>query len=245
MLPIFLRALSGDQVTLTNRLTQNGFAVSGLNATGSLRWKSFIATSVTTNLGDNVTADPVLPNEVIAFGRYQAPAWITPTPQKPDLWTGGFDNVTVTLGSELSVPVQPWIISGPYDQSNEMLSVAAARANLIYGVENTGVWFSFAEAKDRTTSSEIGSLRSAVKTESCDAMRFELSAIGNDIRMLNVYVVDGLGTGNPQSSGGGVIGVFCPNTNIIVLDRKADCCPTVLAHELGHALALWHAPPQM
>jgi hypothetical protein len=102
-----------DQVTLTNRLVDNGFVVSGLASNGPWLWKSFLASSDTTRLGDDITMNLNGPNEVIAFGRYQAPARVTPSSNNSGIWKQGTDEVTVALGNEISVDVQPMDIIWP------------------------------------------------------------------------------------------------------------------------------------
>jgi hypothetical protein len=140
-----------------------------------------------------------------------------------------------------------WILSGPYANSFKTLSVQAARANLIYGVENTGVWFNFAEAVDLTVGStglpfESGVVQGAIEAGDCILFTSFVNNSGlNNGSKLNVYVVANLAAA--RAGQGQTLGITCGGTNVILLDVGAK--PTTLAHELGHAMALWHANPQL
>lgn len=165
-------------------------------------------------------------DEVIAYSRRHPPLLVEDVP-----WTSGNNKIDVGFDDEILIPVQVWIVSGPFSYGQEHAAEAAVATADIWDQERLGVTFSSFDIVDATGDADAETFFDFT----CGLGANIKELIGHVPGRLNVYYV---GTVN---FGGGALygaGVWCPGTKIIGMGLYAS--PELLAHELGHGFHLLH-----
>ena len=175
--------------------------------------------------GAVILVDPFEPSadrsELVAFTRGRPPVLISPVP-----WTAGRDTVTVTFPDPIRISATAWIVKGPFAAQRDT-ALRDAQATLeIWDREGVGIEFDEFEIIDAT------SYANAWKYLDHSVAAFCASGIdtniGNVSGRINIYYVERIGSIGGVACLGGFIGVI------------ATLAPWLLAHEIGHLLALDH-----
>ena len=166
--------------------------------------------------------------EVIAFGVERPPtirasSWATAVADQL---------VTVPLLPPLEIPVTIWVVAGPFATTQQTALTLWQTAQVLFTDERLGVRMSALEVVDATANPNAGAwLAFACGTDNANVAALQ-SAIGARAGRINVYLValvDGsTSRGNVCTVGGGFAAI------------AAGAGAELLAHELGHDLALEH-----
>jgi hypothetical protein len=226
---------AGDLIELQNAATEEvGALVDG--SRGSLRVND--ARYLKLNLGGFFDAAfPVIPldeiefdatrNEIIAFARRRPPVLVPDVP-----WTPFSDRVDVAFDDELRIPIQIWIVQGPFGDQRLRAAEASLATGMAWLNERTGIAFSTVEITDATTDPDVEPFLDFNCTNDGQAIK---TLIGYVPDRLNIYYVNRVDFGTGPSSSRGV---RCSTSKIIAMGRNTD--GMLLAHELGHGLSLIH-----
>jgi hypothetical protein len=163
-----------------------------------------------------------LGNEVLSFAATRAPN------RHATLWTPGTDIFTMPLENMVRVPVTVWILTQPGTfgaQAARALSTLV-QAGALFDAERLGLDFNAIELRDETNNPQRGSF---LNVNSLGALETQ---IGHIAGRFNVYWVQAVNGG----SGNG-IAEFISGDSLAV---GMNTAPGLLAHELGHNLALDH-----
>jgi len=166
--------------------------------------------------------------EVVAYGSERAPtvraqAWDT---------TQGDQIVTVPFAPQLAIPVTVWVLAGPFATTQQTAFDLWQTAQAIFAAERLGVRMDTLEVVDATAQPAA----TAWQSFTCGGGNANVAALQNAIGAragrINVYLVtlvDGsTSRGNACIVGGGFVAI------------ASGAGSELLAHELGHDLALEH-----
>jgi len=177
--------------------------------------------TTTFNVGD--LRHSALADEVITFQTRRAPTW----EQTP--WTNFADQNSTTVANTIRVPITIWIVTAPNTfavQAVQALSTAI-QAGALYDQERLGLDWNLLEVRDATTNPN------AATFQNVDGNFGQLETlIGHVSGRINIYWVSAVNGG----SGNG-LGEVANGDTVAVGQNSA---PGLLAHEIGHNLALDH-----
>lgn len=170
---------------------------------------------------DNFTPSSAT-NEAIAFAGRHPPVLV------PITWTAGSDAVTFAFEDEYHIPVQVWIVQGPFDVVRNLAVDASVETSGIWAGERQGLAFESFDVVDAT-----GDPDAPAVVEFACAVDVK-TLIGFVPGRVNVYYVHTVNFGNGAAT---TNGVFCGGGVIGMGDNTSG---HLLAHELGHAFYLFH-----
>lgn len=198
-------------------LVRDGVATASANYQGYVTSAGMIGVGPRGGTGEVITFSAQRPPSV------QAVTWNT---------AAGDQTVTVPFAAEMQMPVTIWVVAGPFSTTQQTALVLGQTAQQIYTDERMGVRFSTLEIVDATANPKAA----AWGAFSCGAGNANIAAIQADIGArpgrINVYLV-GLVDGSTSRGQSCTIG----GAFAAVASGAGD---DLLAHELGHALALEH-----
>jgi hypothetical protein len=184
------------------------------------------------SLNKNYTEDPSNANEVVAFTQGQLPQYIYA------LWTPGSDEINVNFASPVTLPIKFWDVSSSPRIARFVEEVSLAYARAKYYQWNSGI------DVEAMAGSGVESISGApfnvlapstLGTTGCeDLAPGGVLANYHPTGVLNVYITDLItANGSPYFD---AVGISCGGAIIITTSASMD----VLAHEIGHELALLH-----
>lgn len=208
-------------------ITQVGICLDGRDANGTeVDDRSLVlqgtAPSTTFDVGDLRSSS--LANEVIGFAAGRAPTWAT-TP-----WTNLADRKSASMANTLLVPITIWIVTGPntFTQQGPQAISAAIQAGALFDQERVGLDWSLLELRNATADPDAANFQNVL---GAGLAQLE-TLIGHVNGRINVYwvpAVDGAtGNGLGEAIDGDTVAV------------GQNAAPGLLAHEIGHCLALDH-----
>lgn len=218
-----------DTVTENNApaTTQVGILVDGRRATGAeVDDRSFVlsstGTSVTFNVGDLISS--ALGNEVIAFASGRAPT-LGPTP-----WTPATDHMSNTLVDTLHVPITIWVVTAASSFNVQSLQAfsAAIQAAALYDQERVGLDWNQIEVRNETANTNAATFMNVTGANFGQLA----TLIGRVAGRINIYWVPAVNGGSGNGLG------LVANGDMVAVGQNA--APGLLAHEIGHNLALDH-----
>ena len=168
------------------------------------------------------------PGEVVAFG-VDRPVAVQPASFATAL---ADQTVTVSFPPPIDVPVTIWVLATPFATQQQAALTLFQTAQALYGAERVGVRMSALEIVDAT----VNPAASSWSAFTCGANNANVAAlqaaVGARPGRINVYLVplvDGsTSRGNACIVGGGFVAI------------AAGAGSELLAHEIGHDLALEH-----
>lgn len=162
------------------------------------------------------------------------------------MWTNASGDVVSLprLDRPLSVPVQVWVVQGPFPATQAQALTDIARGNQLYGTMNCGIQFTVT-VRDATADPQAPN--NLVRR--CDQASTLRSDVGFTPGRINVYYIAEAKNQLNQTGRGAWCGskVLVPSpteddkNTILVSTGLAD--NETLAHEVGHALTLDHTNP--
>lgn len=163
-----------------------------------------------------------LGNEVLSFAATRAPT------QHSTQWTAMQDTFSDSMTNTLRVPITVWILTAPGTfaaQAGQALSTVI-QAGALFDQERLGLDFNQIDLRDETNNANRGRFLNVTDLNALEAQ------IGHINGRFNVYWVQAAngGTGNG-------IGEVAHGDSVAV---GFNAAPGLLAHELGHNLALDH-----
>jgi hypothetical protein len=163
-----------------------------------------------------------LANEVLSFAATRAPTrHATP-------WTVGQDTFTELMTNTVRVPITIWILTAPGTfsaQSQQALS-AVIQAGALFDQERLGLDFNLIEVRDETNNPNRGNF---LNVTALIQLETQIGHVSGRINVYWVQAVDG-GSGNGRGE----------DTNGDSVAVGFNAAPGLLAHEIGHNLALEH-----
>lgn len=161
-------------------------------------------------------------NEVLSFAATRAPT------QHSTPWTVMKDTFSRTMENTVRVPITVWILTGPgtFDAQAEQALSTVIQAGALFDQERLGLDFNTIELRDETNNPNRSTFLNVTDTGGLETQ------IGHVNGRFNVYWVQAVNGG----SGNGVGEV----TNGDSVAVGLNAAPGLLAHELGHNLALDH-----
>jgi hypothetical protein len=202
-----------------------GICVDGADANGFVNDARFVgpaAGSATTLAVGELTS--CTPDEVYAFAAGRAPTWASAR------WTMREDRLSARLDDEVALPIDVWVVQGPFDQEAPLALDAVIQAAGIFRSERTGVAFGVITLRDVTNHPNAPNALN-VDAGSHSALTNGIGFAGPNPPHINLYWV---GTVN-GGSGNGYTWIDSP---VIAAGHNAD--GGLLAHQLGHAFVLEH-----
>ena len=221
-------AMCAPPGTATVRVTAGatapfGALVSDAASTPAASYQGFTMPGDRVNVGTRSGS-----GEVVAFGVDRPPT------VRPATWAATVADqvVTVPFAPLLEIPVTIWVVAGPYATTQQTALTFWQTAQLYFTTERLGVRMSALEIVDATANPNAvawGAFTCGNANANVAALQ---SAIGMRAGRINVYLVglvDGsTSRGNVCTVGGGFAAI------------AAGAGAELLAHELGHDLALEH-----
>jgi len=221
-----------DQITLANSSgNEIGLLVDGALNGSSVNDTTYVSADGPALIGQFSLAGRKATNEIMAFTQDRPMAIRTSVP-----WTAGNDNVTMAFANKILIPVTMWILYVNTDTTYDAV-VAKAMSDLmtcstIYSKERVGVDFSTVTVKDATANPmaskyydyQSSSMQTSIKKD-----------IGYVTGQINIYYVRYLNWGTLYGNAGEAGRVGGPS---VVVGSGTNI--PILAHEIGHLLALWH-----
>lgn len=177
---------------------------------------------------ERVSADTVIPihpidggtTGIVAFPWANAPAWARAT------WTPGIDTLHLDLRAPVSVPVVVTVAAEPFAEHRQTVESHLAEMERIWAEEGAGLALEVVEIVDAT--GELGSVE--VPAEDACSVGFARVIPGR----IHVYFVGRLGGSQSR-------GLACP-PGLAFVAAGSGSATSLLAHEIGHLLALDHVP---
>jgi hypothetical protein len=203
---------------------QVGLCVDGRDTVAEIDDLGFVqagtAPSTTFDVGDFQPSS--VNNEVIGFARTRAPSVVS-TP-----WTSGGDTLHLTLDPTVRVPITVWIVTAPGTFAAQALQALSTviQAGALFDQERVGLDWSQFDIRDATSNPNQPNFQNTTSTGNLETQ------IGHVTGRINVYWVPNVNGG----SGNGV-GEVADGDSVAV---GAAAAPGLLAHEIGHNLALDH-----
>lgn len=201
-----------------------GISVDGRDSSGDVDDSGFVkagtAPSTTFDVGDLVLS-PVN-DEVLGFAQGRAPSVVS-TP-----WTTGNDTFHLALAPIVHVPITVWIVTAPGTFATQALQALSTviQAGALFDRERVGLDWSQFDIRDATTNANQPSFQNTTDTAALE------NQIGHVNGRINVYWVP-----NVSGGSGNGIGEVLHGDSVAV---GAAAAPGLLAHEVGHNLALDH-----
>lgn len=161
-------------------------------------------------------------NEVVSFAATRAPTrHLTP-------WTTGQDTFSPSMENTLRLPISLWILTAPgtYAAQAGQAASTAIQAGALFDQERVGIDFNNIDLHDETNNPNRGTFLNVTNLGALETQ------IGHVTGRFNVYWVQAV-TG---ASGNG-LGEVANGDSVAV---GSNAAPGLLAHELGHNLALDH-----
>lgn len=161
-------------------------------------------------------------NEVLSFATTRAPT------QHSTLWTASQDTFIGSMTNTLRVPITVWILTAPgtfAEQAVEALSTVI-QAGALFDQERLGLNFNAIDLRDETNNANRGGF---LNVNNLNALETQIGHINGRFNVYWVQAVNG-GTGNGM-------GEVAHGDSVAV---GFNASPGLLAHELGHNLALDH-----
>jgi hypothetical protein len=200
---------------------QVGLCVDGKDSAGEVDDRGFTLqanTSSTTFSVGTLGAGQV--NEVLTFATGTAPTQFG-TP-----WTTGADSFSGSLPPKVSVPITIWIVAGPWSTQAVQAVSTAIQAGALFDQERVGLDWNLIDIRDATTNPNAALFSNVTSTGPLE------TSIGHVNGRINVYWVPLVNGG----SGNG-LGEVANGDSVAV---GVNAAPGLLAHEVGHNLALDH-----
>ena len=173
---------------------------------------------------DNLTLSPES-NEILAFARHRPPVLLENVP-----WTSGSNTLQIEFEDEYEIPVQVWIVKGPFAHQRDVAIEASVITSMIWQEERLGVRFKSFDVVDATGSAGASDFHEFTCLKAI-AMKADIGFLQD---RLNIYYVDTVGLNPPLSPNNGV---WCGSW-LIAMGQETQ--PHVLTHEIGHAFGLKH-----
>jgi len=223
-LSVLLACTNDDVVTMSNAPgtgSDKGILVDAQSTSGQENDKSFTSNTTSIVVGQLDTSPSS--NEVIAFTNFRPVAIQTPV-----TWTSGKDVISIPFSGQITIPVRVWIVKGPFTTQRDKAIDACITTSNIWNSERMGVKFGPFEIVDATGDADASNYFAF----DCSKKTGIESDIGKTSGRINIYYVNtvdgGLGRGQACDIGSDFVamGAFTWNE--------------LLAHELGHDLALEH-----
>jgi hypothetical protein len=163
-----------------------------------------------------------LGNQVLSFAATRAPT------RHGTPWTSGSDTFMRTMENTVRVPITVWIVTAPGTFGVEAVQASSAviQAGALFDQERLGLDFNLIEVRDATGNPNQGSFLNVTTLAGLEPL------IGHVKGRFNVYWVPAVNGG----SGNGIAEVAHGDS----LAVGNNAAPGLLAHELGHNLALDH-----
>jgi len=201
-----------------------GILVDGRRNDAEVDDAAFVVTPISATVSQALgpMTSSALGNEVLSFAATRAPnRHATP-------WTFGTDIFTEPLENMVRVPVTVWILTQPgtFGAQAAMALSALVQAGALFDAERLGLDFNTVELRDETNHPQRGAFLNV------NALGALETQIGHVNGRFNIYWVQAVNGG----SGNGVGEVI--NGDSVAVGMNA--APGLLAHELGHNLALDH-----
>jgi len=164
-----------------------------------------------------------LANEVLSFATTRAPTrHMTP-------WTVSQDRFIQAMTNTVRVPITVWILTAPGTfaaQSVQALSTVV-QAGALFDQERLGLDFNLIEVRDETNNPNRGNF---LNVTALNALETQIGHVGGRINVYWVQAVSGAsGSGTGEVANGDSVAV------------GFNAAPGLLAHEIGHNLAIDHA----
>ena len=226
-----------DQVTINNYSgNEIGLLVDGKLNGSYANDATYLSASSPALIGQFSTITGTRPNEIMAFSQDRPLAIYTPVP-----WTAGNDNVVVSFANKISIPVTIWVVYPDPDFASVSTKATthALTTSGVYGTERVGVDFSTVTINDATANPLAPQYYNFTDYQSTmqDTIKRD---IGYAPGQINIYYVRSIifgGTyGNTQYTNAG-LALRNGGPSVIVGSGTNN---TILTHEIGHLLALWH-----
>jgi hypothetical protein len=163
-----------------------------------------------------------LANEVLSFAATRAPTrHATP-------WTAGQDRFAEAMTNTVRVPITVWILTAPgtFLAQSQQAQSTVIQAGALFDQERLGLDFNLIEVRDETNNPNRGNFLNVTALDQLETQ------IGHVSGRINVYwvqaVIGGSGNGTGEVANGDTVAV------------GFNAAPGLLAHEIGHNLALDH-----
>jgi hypothetical protein len=220
----FTTALLGacDTVKLTNTSTsENGLLIDARTLSGPDNDKGFVSGKSSINVGINRQRSGT--TAVVAFSNRRPVAL-----RQVENWKFGSVTVPVNYAGEIAIPVQVWIVRGPFSQQVQKAIDAAITTSVIWTSERIGVRFAAFDVVDATADPDAANYFNFT----CAQQAGIESDIGKTPGRINIYYVDNVdgGTGRGQACNIG--------SDFVAMGKNTG--DELLSHEFGHDMALTH-----
>jgi hypothetical protein len=215
-----------DHVHITNADGDVGFLVDGKRL-DSINDEGFVGTGnndIDFEIGF-IQSTPIASehNWVVGFGANRAPTYMD-TP-----WTTSKDVFNLLLNDTIDVPLDIWILEGPYTDQALRAAAAVATANAIWQAERAGLQISSVNYHDETANPNL-TLQLLNPISLTLNWNDYPNLIGSTSGRINIYYLNTI----KLRSGYGISDF---GSNILMSKNTID---QILVHELGHALNLQH-----
>lgn len=163
-----------------------------------------------------------LGNEVLSFAAARAPT------QHSTPWTAGQDTFSRSMVNTVRVPITVWILTAPGTFLAQAVQAASTviQAGALFDQERLGLDFNTIELRDETNNTNRGAF---LNVTALNALETQIGHINGRFNVYWVQAVNGnTGSGTGEVAHGDSIAV------------GFNSAPGLLAHELGHNLALDH-----
>ena len=163
-----------------------------------------------------------LGNEVLSFAATRAPT------QHSTPWTAAQDTFSRSMVNTVRVPITVWILTAPgtFGAQAGQAASTAIQAGALFDQERLGLDFNTIELRDETNNPNRGAF---LNVTALNALETQIGHINGRFNVYWVQAVNG-GTGNG-------LGEVAHGDSVAV---GFNAAPGLLAHELGHNLALDH-----
>jgi hypothetical protein len=161
--------------------------------------------------------------DLVLFTQGRPPVLLVPD------WTAGRDTIVAAFSPLVRFDVTVWIVRGPWESQRAVALEHAAVASQIWIQERGGVDFGEFEVIDATSNPVASQYYDFTWQDFCSGEIRD--AIGSVAGRINVYYVDTIDTYGGYSCG-----------DIVGMAAHSGRWGGLLAHELGHSMALSHTP---
>ena len=220
-------APAGDRVVLRNTSgDENGLLVDGKFGGVDRNDETFRSPQTSVDVGSVERSQSS--NEIVAFTTNRPPQIRTSVS-----WSPNNDTVRTTFRKVIKIRVAFWIVHGGFQTQRTKLQGDATTTNDIWAGERMGLKLvtGSADFHDLT-----GQAHGLLDFTDCQTQEGKLRNAGEEAERINVYIVRTV-YGDPGYGESCGIG-----SGFVVMGSGAG--NTLLAHELGHNLGLYHPPSQ-
>jgi hypothetical protein len=219
-----------DQITLTNPSgNEIGLLVDGASNGSFANDRTYLSPGSPALIGQFSAPKGNQKGEIMAFTQDRPMAIQSGVP-----WTGGNDNIAVPFADKILIPITIWVVYGDYNTVNQKATSDLLTASAIYTAERLGVDFSTVTIMDATANPKASKYYDYNYYTMGATIRAEIGYTPGQINVYYVRSLDWGGTTLYTNAGE----ARNENGPWIVLGSAAMTC--VLAHEMGHNMALWH-----